>query len=833
MKKYNLLVDRSFKVNKKRNIIIIIGIILGMILFTTVGYVKEYNKEIEILKAMDTLPSYEAIIRNASSEDIEVLKNNIYTNNVGVFETVEDKAREIIVCQGDEIFYEAFIKDLVKISEGTWPKYSNEVVFNQIGKVKLNKKIGETIIIGNKEYKIVGYFEDSVSDGPGYINGISILGEEKLSNINLAFDTVDGVNKKEGIESIAKAFNKEITTSITNSEFIVNSHLLYSYGIDFSGLIKHNILIEFVLYFGILVLTTFLTYGAIDISIKERINQFTFLKCIGATQSKISIMLLKETLYLGVFSIIPGIIISQGVAYVIASGVLSKMNEFRGYELSFKIYPNIIVLTTILTMVNIVMATAIPIIKLSNISPIQSQNKSNNKKIIKRKAMFLRKFLGFDWSFSYKNMRANNRTFIINSMVAGIILTFLLVIHSYTMTLINGYKYEETYTKDAYIGIETNEEDILSQANKYKKELLEVGTLDKVYSTIDYSLQGLFDGIDGDEKKGEVYKILKDGSREYLFSNKIKLLILDDESINFILQDNKGSDIKLEDLDEDGVLIGGKTNYLPILNRGDKKELPLKKGDTFTLLPRKNEYISGLSMEDELISMDKSGLHKKLEFKYLGDINKESLVRKSTYQYSNNIVIIASKKYYEKNKEILNSPNLGNCRIDIITSIKDGVNKGDAMEDIKGVADIYKGHFINNIEDRQSSISEISGVVSIGYLIIILTSIIGGINIINNKIMHIKGRKDEIDILYAIGMKRKRLEKILFLEGFIQWIISTIIGIGLSIIILIIIYNGLYFSGGVRSLYIPYGSMIVGSILILIINVIGIYIGTNKVSKEL
>ncbi len=42
MKAYSYLANKQFKVNKKRNFSIVLGIILSIILFTTVGYIQSF-----------------------------------------------------------------------------------------------------------------------------------------------------------------------------------------------------------------------------------------------------------------------------------------------------------------------------------------------------------------------------------------------------------------------------------------------------------------------------------------------------------------------------------------------------------------------------------------------------------------------------------------------------------------------------------------------------------------------------------------------------------------------------------------------------------------------
>ncbi|NFN49777.1 hypothetical protein FDB52_14885, partial [Clostridium botulinum] len=83
MKTYSYLANKQFKVNKKRNFSIVLGIILSVILFTTVGYIQSFTRVIDIINAKEERGNYEAIFKNISIEEAYKLKNNVLIRSVG------------------------------------------------------------------------------------------------------------------------------------------------------------------------------------------------------------------------------------------------------------------------------------------------------------------------------------------------------------------------------------------------------------------------------------------------------------------------------------------------------------------------------------------------------------------------------------------------------------------------------------------------------------------------------------------------------------------------------------------------------------------------------
>ena len=77
MKKYSDLINRQFKVDRKKNILTIIGIMTSILLLISVGQIKNFINEFNIERVRQLEGNYEVILKDLSSDSIERIKNNV------------------------------------------------------------------------------------------------------------------------------------------------------------------------------------------------------------------------------------------------------------------------------------------------------------------------------------------------------------------------------------------------------------------------------------------------------------------------------------------------------------------------------------------------------------------------------------------------------------------------------------------------------------------------------------------------------------------------------------------------------------------------------------
>lgn len=837
MRRYGYIVNKQFSVNKKRNISTILGIILSIILFTTVGYIQAYYRDINIEGAKTTHGNYEAVFKDISSEKAEILKNNIYVKDIALYKNIYKEKIEIdgfnkwiYLYEIENTILTKSFNTIFKLDAGRLPEAEGELLIDNISSEILNKTIGDILTLGNETYIIVGVYK---ADKDIQFNNISLITyfdkEDTDKSVNAIINTTKDKNKYLTIKKIASDLGISRVDDSDRSKVSMNELLFYYYGerIDNMENISSKVT-EYSLYIVILVLTIFLTYGSINVSIKERIEQFSILRCIGATPSKIRRLLVKESILLSLLSIIPGIIIGQIICYIMTSIIMVKMIGIDTYGITYKFYPEVIVIVTILTILTIFIATIIPIIKIGKIEPIEGlkEGVSIPKGIKKRSSKVVKRFFGYNGELAYKNIRANNRNFIITTITSIIILTTFIVFTGYNNNIVQSFNEELNIDKDMELDINNlekiNYNDIPQVLERYKREVEALNVADKVFTKINYAVSGVFEDVKLNKwiKEREERVIFR--NKESVYNSNINIVVMDDETLEEIIKDQK-LDITLEDFKDNGVLILDRTVLKNYINVEKEHIFNLKKGENFSLYIKNNTELgndsSALDEEIKLIDID----NKKLDFKYLGSIDGDKIMNGNRYGYTSNTTLIASKYFNKSLKE-----NMRVYSINLILELKSNINRELAVEKVENYASKNQMFSIDNKEGTIELINNMKVISGIIHIILLLTIIVGGVNIINNKIINIKLRGKEIGTLLAIGISKKRLRKILMLEAVVQWLIATIVSISLSYIILTIIFEIMRYTLDITTSTIPIKATIFGVVILLVINVVGVYLPIKK-----
>lgn len=820
IKSYTDIVNKQFKVNRKRIISTVLGLILSIILLTIVGYVFTYLREINILEAKNRTGNYEAVITDISYKEANLLKNNLLTERVGFFKEV---SRETISLDNKEKNIRAFALDKVAMNDifysninvlsGHLPQSKDEIIIDSPWMDILRKSIGDTIIIEKKPYIIVGVYDKKFQMNGYIIDGITLLETYEMEGINAAFSTNSKSNKTKSVNKVIEDIGIDTKENSSDKRAILNGILLYyyeKYDAAHDSELNEIKLMEYSLYVIVIVLTTFLTYSSINASLKDRMEQFSILRCIGATKSKNKRILIKESIYLLALSLIPGLIIAHLIWYLISWSIFYKLMAPNVEKIPFRIYPNVIIMICIFTVINIVTSTIIPIIKIGKVSPIEGV-KSGNANLRRRKkikARFIEIIFGYNGVLAYKNITNDSKNYIVTTLASIILLTTFISFNGYNNNLLKIQKLDEQAENDINIDInidsESQKETIINIVNRYKEEIDDLQVSNNISSILNYRLEGIFTGV----KLNEHFS-----KNNNLYSNGINFLILDEKSIENILDDFKGENqLSLEDFKENGVLIVNRIILKNYINVESEKILDLNKGDNFSFL-------------------SKNG--KKLTLKYLGEIDGNKISIGKRYGLNNTTTLIASEDFYNDNVEYFSNSSELDSHIYFLSaileiSLRKDINRNEAVQLLKDHSYKIEGIFTDCEAEKYYVKRSIEAMNILVYMVLLLIVITATINIINNKMLNLKTRKEEMGILLAIGISKNRLNKVLLLEGIIQWFIASIISIGISLIILKGIFEFLHYSYGTKVSIFPLKSIIMGVGILFIINFLPSYLSVKK-----
>ena len=384
------LTIKNLKLNKKRTIVTIIGIMLSVALITAVASM--YNSCITSLVKYETYEKgdFHVVFYNVPIEETKTLKNNrkisevFLTQDVG-YANLENSKNEYKPYAFIKAFTKASLENLsVKLSEGRLPENEDEIVIpthlKTNGRIALN--VGDTITLNvgtrvsngielnqndefnkdsqekiinttSKTYKIVGIIERPASNienysAPGYtfitlLNDENILGKADAYCKYTKEGSKDYINVTANILSIneddfgkfekgkfdsEEEFNK-IANEVSKSKYNynINSYLIILETDPLNNNAVGGLGTVVIITCGIIVFTSvFCIKNSFDISIAEKTKQYGMLKSVGATKKQIRKNVFFEATILGLIGIPLGLLLG-----VFASSTLILIsNSFIG-----------------------------------------------------------------------------------------------------------------------------------------------------------------------------------------------------------------------------------------------------------------------------------------------------------------------------------------------------------------------------------------------------------------------------------------------------------------------------------------------------------------------
>ena len=375
------LTIKNLKLNKKRTIVTIIGIMLSVALITAV--VTMYSSMISSLIKFETYEKgdFHAAFYNVPMDKVKELQNNrkiqevFLTQNIG-YAKLENCKNEYKPYAFVKAFTKKSLDNLsVKLVEGRLPENENEIVIpthlKTNGRIILNVGDDITLNVGTrvsegqelsqknefskenseeiintkaKTYKIVGIIERPASNiegysAPGYtfitfLNSENNVGKSDVyckytkeglkDNIDVTASILE-VNK-ESFRKLEKSdfdseedFNK-VTDDVSKAkyEYNINSYLI---GLETNPLSSSDVGglgVVVAIVCGIIVFTSiFCIKNSFDISIAEKTKQYGMLKSVGATKKQIRKNVLFEATILGLIGIPLGLILGMIAASIL------------------------------------------------------------------------------------------------------------------------------------------------------------------------------------------------------------------------------------------------------------------------------------------------------------------------------------------------------------------------------------------------------------------------------------------------------------------------------------------------------------------------------------
>ena len=827
------------RLNKKRTIVTIIGIILSTALMVGIGLLFSSFQDLMIRDTIGYNGKYEA---NYSDVDLDKL-NNIKNKNFTYFyekpigfskieSSNEYKPYMYITSVNKEYFNE------LKLVDGSFPKNENEVVISNhvITNGGLNYKVGDIvtftygsrnidgdITLANSElvdgedltnegtytYKIVGIVDRSNFESysaSGYTAfTVDVNSDKRNVNLYVMFNKNKKIIKQS--EELAKELNY-------NGDINYNSTLLALYGESTYGNVMSSMGGMMIIMLSLVSIGCIIViYNSFAISVMERKKEFGLLSSIGATKRQLSHTVFFEAVVVGVIGIILGILgayIGIGCVILIINNLISDMLE---YKLHLVTNPLFIIIPVIFMIIVIGVSAFIPSRRASRVSPIEAIRQNDDIKINKKKirtSKLVLKLFGIEGEIALKNIKRNKKKYrvtIVSLFISIVLFISFSSYMNYTLNTASSVMGEVPYDYQiSYFGDDpNNNKEALDKINEIVKN-------SDVKEYVSYSVSNL--SIIGNYTYSDEYldfyksaygddgiKALNDLKYQY-----ISIYILDDNSYNKYK--------KLIGLDKDSVILLNKfkgvsygnnkrVNYnIPVINNGNI-----------------NIKICNFDDNDEDVDTTKY-CNKNIDNIF---VTNKSFDLIEEFSYMDDFKLIVNKKLYDS----ISDSSTHYTQFNIISDNTNNIDK--LTKDL----DKYSNVNYTNIKEAMKQANNLILVVKIlMYGFISLVTLIGVTSVFNTISTSMALRKREFAVLRSIGLTNRGFNKILFFESLFFGMKSLIFAIPVSIGITVLIHYALADMVSISTIIIPWKYIIISIVSVFVIVLLTMMYSTSKIKKH-
>ena len=836
---------KNLKLNKKRTIVTIIGIMLSTALICAVaGMVSSTQKTLANAMRADH-GNYHMRFENVPTEELKFIEENVnvesyfLTKNVGYAKldgSINSGKPYLFLMEFDR---NALQNSSFKIVEGRLPENENEVVISQhiIDNGGVELKVGDTLSLDVGTRRLV-------DDGSVLSQSNPYLGEEESQEENLQEEITDTINKTYTIVGIIERPSYELEdyqapgyTIITYSDNINNTDtanisVLFNNvgdyeetteqivntvkedtGVDISAVANVNVIrfdgglsentmnvlygIAGVIIVIIVVSSVFVIRNSFAISVAEKTKQYGMLASVGATKKQIRKTVLLEGTYIGAIAIPLGIlcgIIAIVVLLWIVNYLIGDMMDGVVFIYNVPLLP--ILLSIVISAITIYLSCIIPAIRASRISPIEAIRGNEDIKIKAKKiktSKLTKKIFGIGGVIASKNLKRNKkkyRTTVISLVVSIAIFISLSSFLDYGKRAVGLYYTDMKYNVDVYNG------DI-----ELYNEIAQLNNID------DYSYSFTTSAIIDIEKYGSEYgKEISNINRTYYEEAERETEYQD--TIAVIMFNNNYFKKFIKELG---------------LNENDYKNIAILEDDEFEYNEDGTSVLRNYYniKEGEIITINLNGEERQVT------IAKRSDQRPMGFEgsYATGGWIFVSEDFMEdKDNEIISTGMY--------------INSSDASQlerDINNIIadnDLYKNVHITNLAEFADQERRILLLVSIFlYGFITVITLIGVTNIFNTITTNMILRSKEFANLKSIGMTTKEFNKMIRLESLLYGLKSLLIGIPIGLLGSFCIYQA--FKNSVDFGYmIPWVSILISIIFVFIIVGATMKYSLSKINKQ-
>lgn len=825
----NKFTIKSLKLNKKRTIVTIIGIMLSTALICGVaGLVSSFqNSLIDWARTNDG--NYHVTFKNVASD-----KAQYVTENQKVKDYFISSSLGWANLEGSKTTNKPYLHVLaydkkalenygVVLTDGRLPQNSNEIIITEsvLTGARVLLKIGDTItlnigtrksnddyylnddalyteddesIVDTKEktYTIVGFMQTLDVEkfySPGY-SALTYM-DETPSAIDISVLYKSPKEYEKTTKDICKTLNLDFDEDIyVNSDFL-----------RFQGIMSDNMLyvlytIAGVVIFIIVISSVFVIRNSFSISVAEKNRQYGMLSSVGATSKQIRKNVIFEGMVIGLIAIPLGIllgIVAIMILLKVVNYLLTDMLSGLGFTYSINLLA--VLISVAISIITIYLSCLIPARKAAKISPIESIRGNNDIKINSKKlrtSKLTKKLFGIGGVIASKNLKRSKKKYR-TTVISLVISIFIFISLSSFLTL--GTKTSQFYYMDFKFNVYVHS---LSDANTQIYE--KISKLENVDNSA-YCYQSSLD-IDNIKYASEFGKKFLENDPQ---PTGIAFMVYNNEYFKKYI---KEIGLKESDYKTAVILLDYDTFYNEDGSKTVDRIYSLKSGDKVNVKSGDKEKTLTISKFTDVKPMGQEAVY-----------------------YDHGIIVVSEDYIKEVFKEDVNNSDYYHLSDLFIKSSKPQELENTLNDLIKQGGDYY-GLTVFNYETYMKQEQRMLLVVKIFlYGFITVITLIGVTNIFNTITTNMILRSKEFAMLKSVGMSSKEFNKMIRLESIMYGIKSLLIGIPLGILGSYGMYKA--FAQGIDLGYtLPLPAIIISIVFVFIIVGITMKYSLNKINKQ-
>lgn len=853
----NKLTLRHLKLNKRRTLVTILGVIISVAMIIAVATLSVSFIELMKKEMIATEGEWHVQYQNVDKAQLNVIEADEATKKLVISKDLgyaplegsqNDNKPYLYIKSYNEKGFEQFP---IELMEGRFPKAKNELIISEeiASNAKVDYKIGDSLTLqaGERITADEGESENYVLNQNEPLRKMNDRLEEHLQNQTTEKYTVVGIIKRPEWEpaqapgytvisyfdeNLMSAGDKVTATVVLNKvdnslyahaeELAKNNHIekiAYNNALlRYSGVTNNGDLRNMLLSLSIIIMTIImvgsiaLIYNAFAISVSERARHLGMLASVGATKSQKRNSVYFEGFVIGLISIPLGIIfglIGIGITFMCINPLIQGALDVSA-KLTVVVTPSTILITCLVSMLTIFISTYIPARKASKVSAIdairQTQDVKLTRKAVKTSKL-VRKMFGMEAEIALKNLKRNKRRYqaTVFSLVISIVL--FLSVTSYTGYLKKGIDLSSSGVNyDILVQMDLDSEEETAELVNSITALSNVTDANYIQSLeVNSLVDKAFIADELKETLKEDDSILKNGKYPYY----IQISVLDSTKLK-AYADKVGADYDhLINISDPAAIVINENKYEDYESRKkvETKAIYLEKGDQLDLYYTDWDTEKETRMKSVKIAALTEELPTGISPSYLGNLN-----------------IVVSDQVF---KELVSENMEKYMRDTLYLSSSDPIATQNSIEKMKE-NDIYINNVYKNRQDEEQMVLLMS-VFTYGFIALI--TLISVANIFNTISTSISLRKREFAMLKSMGMTPKGFRRMINYESIFYGIKSLLYGIPISILLMYFIYRAMMnsFTFGFS---LPWLSILYVILAVFLIVSAAMLYSSSKVKKE-